>query len=62
VFVVGFEKHEVIQEDSRIFHQRTQNVWSKELLYILELLPKYMKHTTKSHAVQVYIAIENVEN
>jgi len=62
VFVVGFGKHELVQEENnRIFHQRTQNGWSKESLYILKLLPKHMKQTTKCHAVQLYIAIENLD-
>jgi len=31
MFVVGFGKHELMQElNNRIFHQRTQNGWSRE--------------------------------
>ena len=60
---MGFGIHELMQEENkRIFHQRTQNGWSKEILYILKLLPKHLKQTTKFHAVQVYVVIENVEN
>ena len=62
-FVVGFRKHEFMQEENNsIFHQRTQNDWSKESLYILKLLPKHIKQTTKCHAVQVYVAIEIFKN
>jgi len=63
VFVMGFGKHELLQEENnRIFHHRTQNGWSKESLYIFKLLPKHLKQTTKCHAVQVHVAIKNVEN
>jgi hypothetical protein len=59
----GFGKHELMQEENnRIFYQRMQNGYNKESLYILKLLPKPLKQTTKCHAVQVYVAIENIEN
>ena len=48
-----------MQEISSIMHQRMQNGWINELIYIFKLLRNRAKQITNCHALQMCVVVEN---